>query len=648
MHNLLPYYERELALLQAQAGAFARRYPRVAARLLPPEDAPQDPHAQRLVQAFALLTARSHKRLDDDLPLFVESLLELLYPQVLRPFPACSIAQFDLGAAVDRLEHAQVVPRGTLLDARPARGVACRFATTAPAQLLPLRVEAVSFSAGAALPAGVPLPAGATALLGLRLALGAAVPHWAVLADAPLRLFLDGEPSLVTLLRETLSARVLATLVRADAPAPWTADAQARPRLPALEEDEALIPADPRSPPESRLLTEYFAFPEKFNVLEVPWPAAVRHDGGRTLELHWALAGVGADGDAARLLALAGPANFLTGCVPVINLFPRQAEPIRLTHTRSTYTVLADARAAAQHEVYAVDRVCRVRRTAQGQRVEPIAPLYGLPAQALLRGEAGSPRPHWWTQRSAAMAGRCPGHETEIGLADPLRDAAAEQAETLSIALRATQRDLPCRLSIGNPGGDLFPASGQAQAPRGPGSEDGEGGREGQALHEFQEGQCGAPAWRDIRLLRKPTPPRRADLRREGPWRLISLLSLQRQGLAHGGLQSLRALLRLHDLPRGAAARQMLDGLVGLELRDAHAAVAGAPFSGTVRGVDVGLRVDEAHFTGSGLHLFGQVLARVLGQQAPLNSFTRLRLLSARTGAVLVECAPRCGDEALA
>ena len=130
--------------------------------------------------------------------------------------------------------------------------------------------------------------------------------------------------------------------------------------------------------------------------------------------------------------------------------------------------------------------------------------------------------------------------------------------------------------------------------------------------------------------------------------RLISLLSLQRQGLAHGGLQALRALLRLHDLPRGAAARQMLDGLVGLELRDAHAAVAGAPFSGTVRGVDVGLRVDEAHFTGSGLHLFGQVLARVLGQQAPLNSFTRLRLLSARTGAVLVECAPRCGDEALA
>lgn len=643
MRSLLPYYERELALLQEHAGAFARRYPRIAARLLPPEDAPQDPHAQRLVQAFALLTARSHKRLDDDLPLFVETLLELLHPQLLRPFPACSIAQFELGAAVDRLEREQGVPRGTLLDARPTHGVACRFATTAPAQLLPLRVAGVSFSPGSALPAAWPLPAGASALLSLRLDLGAAVPHWAALAGAPLRLFLDGEPSLVTLLRETLSARVVATLVRGGSPAPWTADVQVRPHLPGLEEDEALIPADPRCPPEWRLLTEYFAFPEKFNILEIPWPAAVRHCGGRTLELGWALAGVGADGDAARLLALASAANFLTGCVPVINLFPRQAEPIRLTHTRSTYTVLADARAAAQHEVYAVDRVCRVRRTAQGQTVEAITPLYGLPAQALLHGGAG-PRPHWWTQRSAAMAERCPGHETSIGLADPLRDAAAEQAETLSIALRATHRGLPCRLSIGNPGGDLWLAAGGPRAWQDEARHDGEGGEGGDG---DEGGAGGTPAWQHVRLLRKPTPPRRVELRREGPWRLITLLSLQRQGLAVGGLQALRALLCLHDLPRGAVARQMLEGLLGLELRDAHAAVPGMPFSGTVRGVDLDLRVDEACFTGSGLHLFAQVLARTLGQQAQLNSFTRLRLLSARTGAVLVECAPRSGDEAL-
>lgn len=629
MQGLLPYYERELARLARQSGAFARRYPRIAGRLPAPEDAPQDPHARRLVQAFAQLTARSHKRLDDDVPLFVESLLELLYPQVLRPFPACSIAQFDPGAALDGLACAQAVPRGTLLDARPVRGVACRFATTAPAQLLPLRVLAASFSGGAALPAGAPLPAGANALLSLRLGLGAAVPDWAALADAPLRLFLDGEASLVTLLRETLGGQVLATLVRPtpDAPCPdvpWATDAQARPRLAGLEDDEALIPADPRSPPESRLLTEYFAFPEKFNFLDVPLPAAARRCRGRTLELHWALAGVGADGDAARLLALVSAANFATGCVPVINLFPRQAEPIRLTHTRSTYTVLPDARAAASHEVYAIDQVQLVRRTAHGLAVQALSPLYGLRHEAPAR-EGEAQRPHWWTQRSDAIAQRCPGHELEIGLADPRRDPTLEQAETLSIAVRATHRDLPCRLSIGNPGGDLWLAAGKAADSGGT-----------------------APAWREIRLLRKPTPPRRVDLRREGPWRLVTLLGLQRQGISGGGLQALRALLRLHDLPRGAAARQLMNGLVALELRDAHAAVAGHPYAGTVRGTEVRLAVDEAHFTGSGLFLFAQVLARALGHQAALNSFVRLCLLSARTGAVLVACAPRSGDGELA
>jgi type VI secretion system protein ImpG len=620
VHALLPYYEHELALLRELAGGFARRYPRIAGRLAAPDDTPGDPHAQRLVQAFALLTARSHKRLDDDLPLFTETLLELLYPHCLRPFPACSIACFGVGEDWTRLERVRLVPRGTLLDARPARGVACRFATTAEAQLLPLRVASAGFQASAALPPGTPLPAGTTALLSLRLELGAGVKNWAALGAAQLRLFLDGEPSLVTLLRETLSARVAATLVQASAQGPWTVDASARPRLVGLEEDEALIPADPRSPPESRLLTEYFAFPEKFNFLDLPLPAAARCCEGRALELCYALAGLGADGDAARLLALVCAANFVTGCVPVINLFPRQAEPIRLTHQTATYTVLPDARAAASHEVYAIDRVSRVRRTAQGLAVQPIAPLYGLRHEELLR-DGDAARPCWWTQRDDAVAARSPGHETQIGLADPQWNPAAAQADTLSIALRATNRDLPCRLSIGNPGGDL---------------------RSADAAH------AGDSAWREIRLLRKPTAPRRVDQRREGLSRLVTQLAVQRQGLAAGGLAALQALLRQHDLPRGAAAQRLMAGLLALELRDAHAAVAGHPFAGTVRGTEVRLSVDEQHFIGSGLYLFAQVLARGLGQQAQLNSFTWLRLLSARTGQVLVDCAPRSGDGELA
>ena len=127
MQELLPHYERELAFLRTQADDFARQFPRIAGRLSVSGEVLQDPHVERLIQAFALLSSRIHKRLDDDFPLFTESFLELLYPHYLRPFPACSIAQFDPTASLAQSAKMSRVERGTELSTRPMRGVACRF-----------------------------------------------------------------------------------------------------------------------------------------------------------------------------------------------------------------------------------------------------------------------------------------------------------------------------------------------------------------------------------------------------------------------------------------------------------------------------------------------------------------------------------------
>jgi type VI secretion system protein ImpG len=40
-----------------------------------------------MIQSFALLGARIHKRLDDDFPLFTEALLGVLYPITCGPSP---------------------------------------------------------------------------------------------------------------------------------------------------------------------------------------------------------------------------------------------------------------------------------------------------------------------------------------------------------------------------------------------------------------------------------------------------------------------------------------------------------------------------------------------------------------------------------
>jgi type VI secretion system protein ImpG len=611
MHALLPHYERELAFLRAQADEFAQQFPRIAGRLAASGELVQDPHVERLIQAFALLSSRIHKRLDDDFPLFTESLLELLYPHYLRPFPSCSIAQFDLGASLSQLSRASVLPRGTALSARPLRGVACRFKTTQDLPLLPVRLAGARFAAAMQAPEGTPAPRQATAMLSVELELATAQAPWTALGVDRLRVYLDGSASQVTALRETLTGRVLATMAQVSPTGPWLVDERARPQQVGLDDDEALIDFDARSHPAYRLLTEYFAFPEKFNFIDLPLPEAALRAAGRRLTLHFALTGLRSDSDDTRLLELTEARHLQLGCVPVINLFATRADPIRVTHRATTYPVLPDGRRPFGHEVYAIDKVYRMRQTPQGESIQVFQPFYSLRHRELLADGEGAGR-YWFAQRDALTASQSPGYETEIGIVDAAFDPAEPQTETLSIDVRATNRDLPSLLSTGNAGGDLF--------------------AEGGGL------------WNEIRLLRKPTPTYRFERDRGALWRLISHLSLNHLSLTGGGLDALKEMLGLYDLPRSPENTRMLDGLAGIEFVPANACLPGNPFPTFVRGTEIRLSVDEPHFVGSGLRLFAQVLDRFFGLYVHLNSFIQLKVLSARNQAVLVECPRRTGD----
>ena len=65
---LLGYYERELIFLRRLGADFARRYPKIAARLFLDEEKVEDPHVERMIEAFAFLTARIGLKLDDEFP----------------------------------------------------------------------------------------------------------------------------------------------------------------------------------------------------------------------------------------------------------------------------------------------------------------------------------------------------------------------------------------------------------------------------------------------------------------------------------------------------------------------------------------------------------------------------------------------------
>lgn len=630
MDELLPHYERELAFLRQESKAFAQRYPKVAGRLQLAGGVAEDPHVERMIESFALLAARVHKRLDDDFPLFTESLLEVLYPHYLRPFPSCSIAQFDLGGAAGQMSAVARIERGTLLNTRPVRGVTCKLRTAYGLTLAPLVVKSASYRHAVSAPEGTRLPSSASSVISLQFELQSAQVRWSALG-ASVRVYLDGEPSQVSQLRRALTEQVAAVMVQSTPHGPWMGPFAERPAVVGFDDDEALIDYDERSHPAYRLLTEYFAFPEKFNFIDLPLPAkafaALGADGSapdgaasaRLVTLHIVLAGLRSDSDQARLLESISARHFVLGCTPVVNLFKQPADPIRITHTATQYPVVVDARRAYGYEVSSIDKVFRVKQTPKGETIDEFRPFFSLHHGDLLAPDDTPMAPqggrYWHMHRDAAVAEVSPGYELQLSIVDVDFDPAVPQTDTLSLQVTATNRDLPSQLSFGMPGGDLFIEGGSVA--------------------------------REIRLLRKPSPTYRFDGSKGGLWRLISHLSLNHLSLSGRGVEALKEMLRLYDLPREAHNRRQVDGLLSVEFLPATAWLPGEPFATFVRGTEVRLTVDEESYVGTGLSLFIAVLDRFFGLYVHVNSFSKLTVVSARTQQPLFECPPRNGAMAL-
>src|SRR5690242_8214513 len=135
-------YENELAAIRHLAKDFAREHPSVADKLILSEEtgSSQDPHVERLIEAFAFLTARLQIKLKDEFPELVDSLLGMLYPHYLAPIPSMAIAQLHLDDAQSSLTTGPTLPRGTELASREIGGMPCRFRTTMPVSLWPVQI----------------------------------------------------------------------------------------------------------------------------------------------------------------------------------------------------------------------------------------------------------------------------------------------------------------------------------------------------------------------------------------------------------------------------------------------------------------------------------------------------------------------------
>jgi type VI secretion system protein ImpG len=376
-------------------------------------------------------------------------------------------------------------------------------------------------------------------------------------------------------------------------------------------DDEALLPAAASEQRAYRLLSEYFAFPEKFDFFDIDLDAvlAAVPAGCRRLTLRLALSGCRPDTPAARVLRALGADNLMLGCTPLVNLFSQAATPIRVTHARSSYPLMADQLPAGASEIYSIDSVHLVRATAAGDSVAEFFPYYSL-----RHGAAASRKGRYWLAgRAAVEGGGHAGHDLALTLVD--RDFSPSRAApaTASVRLTCSNRDLPHHMAYGRPRGDLCTDAASGGWP--------------------------------IHVLRRPTTSYRFG---NGQWALISHLALNHRALTRQGLAALTALLRLYARPDNVVSQRQIDGITGLAHRPATAWLRRAEGGAYLRGTEVTLSVDEEAYAGTGLHLFAQVLDYLFGLHAHLNSYTQLVIVSDINGKELLRCPPRNGMMSLA
>jgi type VI secretion system protein ImpG len=607
--ELLKYVESELTFISQMAEEFAAKYPKVAGRLrLEDKEAP-DPHVERLIQAFAMLTGRIRHKLDDEFPEVVESLLEILYPHYLRPVPPVAIAQFQFDSRQSRPTEPARVPSGSVLHSRPAAGAVCTFRTCYPVTVWPLRVTSASLGSVSA--AGLTgAPSDAAVALRIRLETLGEIPLAALNLDS-LRLYLNGEGTALHRLYELLFVHAIDIRVR---PLERERQALVQPLDPdsiqpvGFDSSQGLFPYSDRSFLGYRLLQEYFHFPQKFFFFDLA--------GLNTLDCHALSNGMeivilfrdSELRDHIPSIAQAVRADtFQLGCTPIVNLFEALADPIRLSHAVTEYRVVPDLHRQATTEVYSVDKVTSTALYSEEPQV--YEPFYSL--RHTYR-EAKS-QCFWYAHRRPSLRKEDEGTEVYLSLVDLNFNPALPPVELVSARVTCTNRDFVSRLSWQKEWGEI----------------------EGEGLPLVQ-----------ARCLVRPRPPARLPMRGSLQWRLISHLALNRLSIVEGGgLTALREILRLYCFSEDEDARKRILGLT--ELRS-EASVSRVVFDSGVafcRGLDVEIEFDEEQFAGSGPYLLACVLERFFGLYSAINSYTRLTARSRQRKEAIRRWPPRIGEQ---
>ncbi|HEX8775462.1 MAG TPA: type VI secretion system baseplate subunit TssF [Pyrinomonadaceae bacterium] len=588
--ELLQFYRDELAYLRGMGSEFAAAHKKLAGRLELSDNECADPHVERLIQSFAFLTARLQLRLNEEFPEITTALLGTLYPQLINPIPAMSIARFEPDPAQGQNTTGDLIPALTQLFHNTPESLTCRFRTCYPVTLWPLQIAYAAIEDTSEV-SFISTEDNVAAVLHLKLRCPKGVLKELQLDR--LRFFLNGDPILVNALYEILFTNVEKVAVLPGAgQRPYYLPPGAIARV-GFGLDEEVLPYPSNAHPAYRLLQEYFYFPEKYHFIDLE------------LNLHRNLLRLLENNleslEAVEMLELfillrERPAGnlFITtdtfnlGCTPVINLFPKTTEPIRVDHRSLEYHLIADKRRESTTEIHSIQSVSA--SSDPNKPAQYFEPFYSY--NHFL--DSTKHRAFWHAVRRNSTRQNVPGTEVYISFLDLNFEPVNPPVQTVYAHTLCTNRELPTRLPKNVV---LYPEN---KMPT-----------------------------HTITLIGKRSLPLSPLLGGSTVWRLISHLSLNHLSLSEGGdsLNALREILGLYCASNRPSTQDQINGITEMEIAKKSIYLKGQDaWRGFRRGTQITLTFDEAKYRGSSAFLLGAVLNSFFALYTSVNSFTQLKI----------------------
>ena len=611
--ELLEYYERELIYLRQMGGEFARKYPKVAGRLQLDPERCDDPHVSRLLEGFAFLAARVHRRIDDDFPEISESLTRIIHPGYLRPIPSMTIVECQPDPAQGKKTAGMRIPRETpLVTKATVEGLPCRFLTAYNVDLWPFSIAAAEWRQPERMQrpprASGSVQTAAAARLRLRCYRDVV---FSGLPISSLRFHLSGEAKVVYTLYELLSEKCIEIQLRDPKnEATLISLNPSQLRMVGFDAEESLLPFVRRSMDGHRLLQEYFALPEKFLFFDLEGLEPLAEAGfSEEAEIVFLFSSFERSERQQDLELGVNERTFRLGCTPAINLFEQTSEPILLSQTRHDYTVVPDHRNSTMMEIFSIEEV-----TATNPRLKQsvvLEPMHAYRYQTrTTEGQA-----FWVASRHMNEFGEREPSTMTISVVDLTGNFTDPEADVLMVRMLCSNFDLPTRFQFGAEAGH-FEAVGYSAA-------------------------------KTVTALLRPTASIHPSWGQGNLWRLISLLSLNYLSLNEEGLSAMQEILRLHNLSDSASSENQVGAMLKMNSSPGFALVNSAYGLIPARGTQVEMEFDERKFEGSGLYLFTAILDRFLAGYASMNSFSQLTARSTQRKEALGKWPPRAGTQAL-